>query len=98
MADLRLLNSLAKDALLEFQHAHSTDPSPPSTRSQIKWEPPPMDWFKINFDGAVFQEKGEAGLGIIIHNDHGLIMAALTQVIPLPTSVEWWKCWQRGGL
>lgn len=88
VAELRLLNSLARDALLEFQHAHSVDPSPPSTHSQIKWEPPPMDWFKINFDGAVFQEKGEAGLGIIIRNDHGLVMTALTQVIPLPTSVE----------
>ena len=39
------------------------------------------------FDGTVFQEKN-AGLGIIIRNDHGLVMAALTQVIPLPTSVE----------
>ena len=48
----------------------------------------PPDWVKINFDGAIFQEKDEAGLGAIIRNDHGLVMAALTQVIPLPTSVE----------
>ncbi|KAK7832298.1 hypothetical protein CFP56_026625 [Quercus suber] len=48
----------------------------------------PYGLVQINFDGMVFQEKGEAGLGIIIYNDHGLVMAALTQVIPLPTSVE----------
>ena len=48
----------------------------------------PTDWVKINFDGAIFQAKGEAGLGAIIRNDHGLVMAALTQVIPLPTSME----------
>ena len=32
--------------------------------------------------------SSDLGLGIIIRNDHGLVMAALTQVIPLPTSVE----------
>ena len=48
----------------------------------------PTDWVKINFDGAIFQAKGEAGLGAIIRNDHGLVMAALTQVTPLPTSME----------
>ena len=88
VADLRLLNSLAREVLMEFQHAHLVVPSPFSTNSQTKWEPPPMDLFKINFDGAIFQEKNEAGLGIIIRNDHGLVMAALTQVIHLPTSVE----------
>ena len=50
--------------------------------------PPLTDWVKVNFDGTVFQESGEAGLGIIIRNDYGLVMAGLTQVIPLPTSVE----------
>ena len=40
------------------------------------------------FVGAVFQESGKAGLGTIISNDLGLVMAALTQTIPLPTSVE----------
>ena len=62
--------------------------STPPTRIHTKWEPPPSDWVKINFDGAIFQEKDEAGLGAIIRNDHALVMAALTQVIPLPTSVE----------
>ncbi|KAL0000104.1 hypothetical protein SO802_019706 [Lithocarpus litseifolius] len=50
--------------------------------------PPPKDWVKANFDGAIFQGRDEAGIGIIIRNDHGLVMVALTQVIPLPTSVE----------
>ena len=86
--DLRLLHSMARDALQEFHHAHTPAPSPTHTRSLTKWEPPPLDWVKINFDGAIFQAKGEAGLGAIIRNNHGLVMAALAQVIPLPTSVE----------
>ncbi|KAK7832966.1 hypothetical protein CFP56_026054 [Quercus suber] len=86
--DLRLLNSLVREAFQEFQHAHTVEPSHLSTRPQTKWKPSPMDWFKINFDGVVFQEKNEAGLVIIICDDHGLVMAALTQVIPLPTLLE----------
>lgn len=88
VADLRLMNSLARDALLEFKQAHIIEPSPPSAHRQIKWEPPPPDWVKINFDDAVFHESGKASLGTIIRNDQGLVMAALTQIIPLPTLVE----------
>ena len=42
----------------------------------------------MNFDGAIFKEKSLASIGCIIRNDKGLVMAAFTQVIPLPTSVE----------
>ncbi|KAL0009992.1 hypothetical protein SO802_005100 [Lithocarpus litseifolius] len=88
VADLKLINSMAKDALLEFQQAFPAPPNPPPARSITKWLPPPKDWVKANFDGAIFQGRDEAGIGIIIRNDHGLVMTTLTQVIPLPTSVE----------
>ncbi|KAL0009466.1 hypothetical protein SO802_010968 [Lithocarpus litseifolius] len=87
-ADLKLINTLAREALLEFQQAFPATSNPPTARSITKWLPPPTDWLKANFDGAIFQDRNEAGIGIIIRNDHGLVMAALTQVIPLPTSVE----------
>ena len=61
--------------------------NPPSAQIPIKWKPPPSEWVKTNFDGAVFKERVELGLGSI-RNDRGLVMAALTQVIPLPISVE----------
>ena len=54
----------------------------------VKWSPPPESWVKFNFDGALFKETDSVGLGVIIRNDLGLVMAASTQVIPLPTSVE----------
>ena len=88
IVDLKLLNSMTRDALQEFQHANIIAPKPPLARSHTKWMPPPMDWVKVNFDSVVFQESGEARLGIIIHNDRGLVMVALTQVIPIPTSME----------
>ena len=42
----------------------------------------------MNFDRVVFSQDGLAGIGIIIRNEQGLVMAALSQQIPLPTSVE----------
>ncbi|KAL0008924.1 hypothetical protein SO802_010426 [Lithocarpus litseifolius] len=88
VVDLKLLNSMARDALHEFQHAYTPPLQPLPTKSNTKWLPPPKEWVKENFDGAVFQGRDEAGLGTIIRNDYGLIMAALTQIIPLPASVE----------
>ncbi|KAL0012819.1 hypothetical protein SO802_007927 [Lithocarpus litseifolius] len=46
------------------------------------------EFCNINFDGATFNESSSAGLGAIIRNDRGLVMAAFTQPISLPTSVE----------
>ena len=43
---------------------------------------------KVNFDEALFVGESKARLSAIIHNDNGLVMAALSQNIPLPVSVE----------
>ena len=42
------------------------------------WQAPIQHSYKVNFDGAVFADEGLAGLGVVICNDHGLIMASLT--------------------
>lgn len=34
-----------------------------------KWEPPPLDWLKINVDGAYDSHSGEAGIRIIIRDE-----------------------------
>ena len=51
------------------------------------WQAPVQHAYKVNFDGAMFADEGLAGLGVVIRNDYGLIMASLTQQIPLPNSV-----------
>lgn len=82
------LMSLASNSLLEFQRASLEPPLARKSPTTVKWLPPPMGWLKVNFDGAIFKEKNLAGIGCIIRNDKGLVMAAFTQFIPLPTSVK----------
>ncbi|KAK7845071.1 hypothetical protein CFP56_010009 [Quercus suber] len=43
--------------------------------------------YKVNFDGAVFEDQACAGLGVVIRDLAGLIIGALSQRIRLPSSV-----------
>nr|POE54058.1 putative ribonuclease h protein [Quercus suber] len=62
-------------------------PLPPAQRTPVMWTAPGAHSYKLNFDGATFAEDGTAGIGVVIRNEAGLIMASLFQQIPLPTSV-----------
>ena len=42
------------------------------------WQPPPQSECKLNFDVAVFSGLDRSGYGVIIRNDNGEVMAAMT--------------------
>ena len=88
VASLAMINQMVSASLLEFQQPSLNHPKAPSQPKVTKWLPPPSNWVKVNFDGATFVDSSSAGLGAIICNDMGLVMAAFTQQIPLPTFVE----------
>ena len=56
-------------------------------RKHTRWKPPDFGQFKVNYDGAVFREQGRAGIGVVIRNLDGAVLASLSQQIPLPTTV-----------
>ena len=56
-------------------------------RKHTKWKPLATDLLKVNYDGAIFQDQGRAGIGVVIRNSKGAVMASLLQQIPLPTTV-----------
>ena len=56
-------------------------------RPRARWSPPPIGWFKVNFDVALFQDVGQARLGVIIHDSQGLVMVSLAQNIQLASSM-----------
>lgn len=42
---------------------------------------------KENFDGAMFDELNEAGIGVVVRNPQGEIIAAPSEKMPKPSSV-----------
>ena len=64
---------------MAFTELKSTrdDPRPLSV-----WLTPPPGCYKVNYDGVVFAETMEAGLGIIIRDDRGLPMVSFSQKVP----------------
>ena len=62
-------------------------PSNPTHHSAIGWSPPPAPTLKVNYDGAIFREANEAGLGAVIRDSEGRVIASLAERIPLPQMV-----------
>ena len=61
---------------------------PRSSSAQVGWSRPPMGVFKVNFNATLFENIGSASIGVAIRDSDGEIIAALSQRIPLPFSVE----------
>ena len=49
-----------------------------------RWSPPPLDRYKINVDGAVFKAQKAAGVGVLIRDCRGQVIAALSKKINAP--------------
>nr|XP_023899808.1 uncharacterized protein LOC112011691 [Quercus suber] len=80
---------IAQQAYQSLQEFRSAQPRKPiaATPAQVRWQPPPVDRVKINFDGAVFKNKDRVGIGMVVRDSQGMVMASLSQIIPLPHSV-----------
>ena len=83
---LNQILQFARDRRKEFQTAQSTFPKQ-MHRKHTRWKPPDFGQFKVNYDGAVFREQGRAGIGVVIRNSDGAVLASLSQQMPLPTTV-----------
>ena len=60
--------------------------NPPPNR--VAWTPPPDGCVKINFDGATFNDINKAGLGVVIRDSFGQVLASLSKQIQLPFSSD----------
>lgn len=43
---------------------------------------------KINFDGVVFASENKAGIGVVVRNGSGQVIASCSQILPLAFGVE----------
>ena len=80
------IHVLSKDRKNEFQLIHH-QMGTPQHRKHVRWKPPDQGCYKINYDGAVFTQQRKAGLGAVIRNEKGEVLASMTQLAPLPTTV-----------
>ena len=50
--------------------------------------PPKLGEYKINFDGAMFNESEEAGIGVMVRDSSGQVIAALAEKVGKPCNSE----------
>uniref|UniRef100_A0A7N2LS86 RNase H type-1 domain-containing protein n=1 Tax=Quercus lobata TaxID=97700 RepID=A0A7N2LS86_QUELO len=77
----------ASALLSEFQLRATNRPQQPKPLRTL-WAPPDINSLKINYDGAVFTETLEARIGVVIRSSSGTMLVALSEKIPMPSSME----------
>lgn len=50
-----------------------------SVRTACRWLPPSPEFIKINFDGAIFNYESKSGMGAVIRDESGLILASCSK-------------------
>lgn len=58
------------------------------SQTSVSRVPPRQPIYKVNFDGAMFNDDRKAGVRVVTRNNLGQVMASMTQKYNLPSSVE----------
>ncbi|XP_075665643.1 uncharacterized protein LOC142635354 [Castanea sativa] len=83
---LNKVAGVARRQLQEFQQVHHC-PSKKVRARRPPWKSPDAGFVKANFDGTIFEDLGTAGIGVAVRNEHGEVVAALAEQIPIPNSI-----------
>ena len=82
------ISSLASNLPQEFLVAQEDEAQPTHMPIiQHQWRPPEHGCCKVNFNAAVFKPLNSAGIGVVIRNWRGEVMAALSMLIALALTV-----------
>ena len=73
----------AAEYLQEFQAANQPTINY-NVPQVISWKPPKAGWYKVNTDGATFEDIKSCGVGVVIRNERGELMGALSKKFELP--------------
>ena len=86
VASLEKIPELAQKHLADFQQ-FCAKPESKKLPKKVIWKPPDAGLSKTNFDGAIFEDLGAAGIGAVVRNSSGEVLATLSEIIPLPSSI-----------
>lgn len=73
----------ARTYLEEFQLANHL-PTQPRFISEVYWSPPKPPWFKVNVNGVVFSSLKSVGVGIVVRDLWGNVVAAMSKMVNAP--------------
>ena len=76
---------MAREHLAEFAQTITMPQFPrvTATPSQTRWHPPSQGLVKINCDGATCKDQNKLGIGVVIRDENGLVLASLDKLLPL---------------
>ena len=74
-------------ALKEFQDMPETRIVRLQPQPQC-WSPPEPGIYKVNYDGAYFAKEEKAGIGVVVRNELGQVMASLAEKFVMPPTME----------
>ena len=80
---LNKIAGVARRHLQEFQQARRC-PNKKVRAQRPWWKPSDAGLLKVNFDGAIFDDLRATGIGVAVRNEHGEVVAALAEQIPIP--------------
>nr|POE92192.1 hypothetical protein CFP56_53905 [Quercus suber] len=71
--------------LEDFQSANER-PCKPRIEDQpsVAWKPPPLGSFKVNINGALFSKTKQSGVGVMVCDEKGNVIAAMSRKLDLP--------------
>ena len=78
----------ASELLREFQDVHKKVRQVADHSEDLRWKLPDFGLYKIIFDGALFADQVSASIGVVIRDWEGKIIAALSQKVRYPGSVD----------
>ncbi|XP_075645135.1 uncharacterized protein LOC142616141 [Castanea sativa] len=77
-----------RDRLNEYQLAQEPPIPKFMTPRATRWFPPQSSQLKVNYDGALFKEIWQAGIGVVVRDAEGRVRGALSDRTMLPRTVE----------
>ena len=83
------LNKRVEEFLEEFKQAQvHMNVSPMEQPSGEVWQPPPPTEYNLNFDAAIFSRMEKSGIGAIIRDKKGEVMAGMSTIGPKVNTSE----------
>ena len=81
--------SCRSSSMEEFKRAQAQLAVQPRQQSNAEiWQPPPSEVYKLNYDATLFSDLGRTGVGAVIQNEKGEVMAAMTACGPAVQTSE----------